>query len=51
MGPIAGLDTEFGGNILLPLPVSNLDRPVVQSLARPYNDWATPATALKEYYN
>jgi hypothetical protein len=42
VGLRAGLDTEARGNILCPCQVSNLDRPVVQSLVRHYTDWATP---------
>jgi hypothetical protein len=36
VGLRAGLDTEARGNVLLPLSVTNLDRPVVQSVARHY---------------
>jgi hypothetical protein len=43
MGPRAGLDTEGRGKILCLCWGSNLDRPVLQSLARYYTDWATPA--------
>jgi hypothetical protein len=39
----AGLDTEARGKILCPCRESNLDRPVVQSVARHYTDWANPA--------
>jgi hypothetical protein len=34
----ARLDTEARGKILLPLPQSNLDRPVVQYAAKHYTD-------------
>jgi hypothetical protein len=37
----AGLDTEVRGKILCPCQGSNLDRPVVQSVARNYIGWAT----------
>jgi hypothetical protein len=43
VGPRAGLQTEARGNILCPCRGLNLDRPVVQSVARHYTDWATPA--------
>jgi hypothetical protein len=43
VGPRAGLDTEARGKILCLCQGSNLDRPVVQSVARHYTDWATPA--------
>jgi hypothetical protein len=43
VGPRAGLDTEVRGKILCPCRGSNLDLPVVQSVARHYTDWATPA--------
>jgi hypothetical protein len=46
VGPRAGLDTEARGKILCPCRASNLDRPVVQSVARHYTDWATPAPTL-----
>jgi hypothetical protein len=39
----ASLDTEAKEKILLPLPGIELDRPVVQSVVKPYTDWATPA--------
>jgi hypothetical protein len=42
VGSRAGLDTEATGKIVCPWG-SNPDRPVVQSLARQYTDWATPA--------
>jgi hypothetical protein len=35
------LDTEFRGKILCLCRGSNLDRPVVQSVARYYTDWAS----------
>jgi hypothetical protein len=34
VGPRAGLDTEAKGNVLCPFRESNLDRPVVQFVAR-----------------
>jgi hypothetical protein len=43
VGPRAGLDTGFKGNILLPCQRSNVDCLGVQSVARHYTDWATPA--------
>jgi hypothetical protein len=42
----AGLDTEDRGKILCLCRGSNLDRPVVQPVARDYTDWATPANVL-----
>jgi hypothetical protein len=41
VGPRAGLDTEARGKIFCPRRGSNLDRPVVQPVARRYTDWAT----------
>jgi hypothetical protein len=41
VGPRAGLDTDVRGKILCLCQVSNLDRPVNQSVARHYTDWAT----------
>jgi hypothetical protein len=41
VGPRAGLDTEGRGKILYPCRGSNLDRPVVQSVARHYTDCST----------
>jgi hypothetical protein len=41
-------DTEARGKILCPCRGSNLDRPVVQSIARHYTDWATPAPQEKD---
>jgi hypothetical protein len=38
VGPRTGLDTEARGKILSPLLGSNLDRPVVQSVARHCTD-------------
>jgi hypothetical protein len=46
MGPRDGLDTEARGKILRPYRGLNLDRPVVQSIAKHYTDRATPATQL-----
>jgi hypothetical protein len=43
VGPRAGLDTEVRGKIICLCRRSNLDRPLVQSVARHYTDWATPA--------
>jgi hypothetical protein len=43
VGLRAGLDTEVRGNILCLCRGSNLDRSVVQSVARHSTDWATPA--------
>jgi hypothetical protein len=43
VGPRAGPDSEVRGRILCLCRKSNLDRPVVQSVARHYTDWATPA--------
>jgi hypothetical protein len=56
VGPRAGLDTEIRGKILCPCRGSNLDHPVVQSVARHYTDWATPAPTsiyklLKIHFN
>jgi hypothetical protein len=44
VGPRAGLDIEARGKILCPCQRSNLDRPVVQPVARHYTDWATRLT-------
>jgi hypothetical protein len=41
--PRSGLDTEVRGKILCPCRGSNLDRPVVQFLARHCTDWAISA--------
>jgi hypothetical protein len=46
VGPRAGLDTEVGGKVSCLCGGSNLDRPVVQSVARHYTDWATPAPEI-----
>jgi hypothetical protein len=40
VGPRTGLDTEARGEILCLCRGSNLDRPVVQPVARHYTDWA-----------
>jgi hypothetical protein len=42
--PRAGLDTEATGKILRLCQGSNLDRPVVQSVARHYTAWTTRLT-------
>jgi hypothetical protein len=42
VGPRDGLDSEVRGKILCPCPGWNLDRPVVQSVARHYTEGATP---------
>jgi hypothetical protein len=44
MGPRSGLDTEARGKMFCPCRGSNLDRPVVQPVARHYTDWATRFT-------
>jgi hypothetical protein len=44
LGPRAGLDTEARGKILCLCLESNLDRPVLQPVARHYTDWATQLT-------
>jgi hypothetical protein len=41
VGPRAGLNTEATGKIICLCRGSNLDRPVVQTVARHYTDWAT----------
>jgi hypothetical protein len=46
VGLRAGLDTEFRGKILCLWRRSNLDSPVVQSVARHYTDWATRLTHI-----
>jgi hypothetical protein len=46
----AGPDTEARGKILFPCRGSNLDRPVVQSVARHYTDWATPVPTHTHTY-
>jgi hypothetical protein len=51
VGLRAGLDTEVRGKILCPCRGSNLNRPVVQSIARHYTDWATPALHCILYRN
>jgi hypothetical protein len=43
VGPRAVLDTEARGKILCVCRGSNLDRPVFQSVARRYTDWAITA--------
>jgi hypothetical protein len=43
VGSIAGLDTEARGKTLCPCRGSNLDRPVVQPVARHSTHRATPA--------
>jgi hypothetical protein len=42
--PRAGLDIKATGKLLCLCRGSNSDRPVVQSVARYYTDWATPAS-------
>jgi hypothetical protein len=44
VGPRTGLDTETGGKIFCFCRGSNLDRPVVQPVARHYTGWATLLT-------
>jgi hypothetical protein len=46
MGPRASLDTEARGKILSPLPRFELDRLVVQAVARHYTDVATRLTNI-----
>jgi hypothetical protein len=46
VGPRAGLDTKVRGKILCLCQGSNLDRPVIQPVARHYIDWATRLTKL-----
>jgi hypothetical protein len=41
VGPRTGLDTDTKGKISCLCRGSNLDRPVVQSVARHYTDWPT----------
>jgi hypothetical protein len=41
VGPRACLDTDIRGKILYLCRESNLDSPIVQSVARHYTDWAT----------
>jgi hypothetical protein len=43
VGSRAGLDTEARGKVSCSCRGSNVDRPVVQSVARHYTDCATPA--------
>jgi hypothetical protein len=43
VGPRVGLDTEARRKILCPCRGLNLYRPIVQSVARHYIDWAAPA--------
>jgi hypothetical protein len=43
VGPRAGPATEISAKILCPCRGQNLDRPVVQAVARRCTDWATPA--------
>jgi hypothetical protein len=45
VGPKAGLDTEIRGKIYCLCRGSNLDGPVVQSVARHYINWATSVLA------
>jgi hypothetical protein len=46
VGPRAGLDTEVRGKTLCLYRGSNLDRPIVQSVAMHYTDWANPVPEL-----
>jgi hypothetical protein len=46
VGPRAGLDIEVRGKVLCLCWGSNLDRPVVQPVARHYTDWATRLTCI-----
>jgi hypothetical protein len=45
VGPRAGLDTEVRGKLSRLCRGSNLDRPVVEPVARHYTDWATRLTS------
>jgi hypothetical protein len=49
VGLSAGLDTEARGKLLCLCLGSNLFRPVVQSVARHYTDWATSAPIMYSY--
>jgi hypothetical protein len=49
VGPRAGLDKEALGKILCPCRRSNLDRPVVQPVARHCTDWAIRLTPSNKY--
>jgi hypothetical protein len=51
VGLKAGLDTEARGKILCPCRGSNPDRPVVQSVARHYTDWANPVPEGITYFS
>jgi hypothetical protein len=46
VGPRACLDTEDRGKVLSLYRGSNLDRLVVETVARHYTDWATPASVV-----
>jgi hypothetical protein len=46
VGPRAVLDSEARGKILCLCRASKLDRPVVQSVARHYTVWTTPAPVV-----
>jgi hypothetical protein len=48
-GPRAGMDTEARGKISYPCRGSNIDCPVVQSVARHYTDWG-PAPSCREFF-
>jgi hypothetical protein len=50
VGPRAGLDTEARGKILCLCRALNLDRPVVQPVARHYTDWATRLTLSTKHH-
>jgi hypothetical protein len=51
VGPTAGLDTEARGKISCLCRGSNINRPVVHSVARHYTDWATPAPLMIQSIN
>jgi hypothetical protein len=50
VGPRVGLDTKARGKILYICRGSNLDRSVVQFVARHYTDWAIPAPKSLTYH-
>jgi hypothetical protein len=51
VGPRAGLDTEATGKMLCLCRGSNLNRPVVQSVARHYTHWVTRLPETVIHYN